>query len=160
VIVPPSGVRVLVATKPVDFRKGIDGLAALVQEHLRLDPYAGTIYVFRAKRADRVKLLIWDGSGLVMVYKRLEDGRFRWPSVEDGVMRLSPAQFSALIEGLDWRRVHARRVAKSAILPGWRCLSTIFRTISKRSRLCSLPLMRRQTRLTPGLLRSPPKSTV
>ena len=51
-IVPPSGVRVLVATKPVDFRKGIDGLAALVQEHLRLDPYAGTIYVFRAKRAE------------------------------------------------------------------------------------------------------------
>jgi transposase len=47
-----------------------------------------------------------------MVYKRLEDGRFRWPSVEDGVMRLSPAQFSALIEGLDWRRVHARRVAR------------------------------------------------
>ena len=111
-IVPPSGVRVLVATKPVDFRKGIDGFAALVQEHLRLDPYAGTIYVFRAKRADRVKLLIWDGSGLVMVYKRLEDGRFRWPSVEDGVMRLSPARFSALIEGLDWRRVHARRVAR------------------------------------------------
>ena len=111
-IVPPSGVRVLVATRPVDFRKGIDGLAALVQEHLRLDPYSGTIFVFRAKRADRVKLLIWDGSGLVMVYKRLEDGRFRWPSIEDGVMRLSPAQFSALIEGLDWRRVHARRVAR------------------------------------------------
>ena len=111
-IVPPSGVRVLVATKPVDFRKGIDGLAALVQEQLRLDPYSGTIFVFRAKRADRVKLLIWDGSGLVMVYKRLEDGRFRWPTVADGVMRLSPAQFSALIEGLDWRRVYARRVAR------------------------------------------------
>lgn len=111
-IVPPSGVRVLVATKPVDFRKGIDGLAALVQEHLTLDPYAGTIFVFRAKRADRLKLLVWDGSGLVMVYKRLEDGHFRWPSVQDGVMRLSPAQFSALIEGLDWRRVHARRVAR------------------------------------------------
>ena len=111
-IVPPGGVRVLIATKPVDFRKGIDGLAALVQAQFRLDPYSGTIFVFRAKRADRVKLLIWDGSGLVMVYKRLEDGRFRWPSVEDGVMRLSPAQFSALIEGLDWRRVHARRVAR------------------------------------------------
>ena len=104
--------EVYLCREPVDFRKGIDGLTALVQEHLRLDPYAGTIYVFRAKRADRVKLLIWDGSGLVMVYKRLEDGRFRWPSVADGVMRLSPAQFSALIEGLDWRRVHARRVAR------------------------------------------------
>jgi transposase len=108
VIVTPFGVRVLAATQPVDFRKGIDGLAALVQEHLRLDPYAGTIYVFRAKRADRVKLLIWDGSGLVVVYTRLEDGRFRWPSVEDGVLRLLPA----LIEGLDCCRVHARRVAR------------------------------------------------
>ena len=72
VIVPQSGVRVLVATRPVDFRKGIDGLAALVQEHLRLDPFTGTVFVFRAKRADRVKLLVWDGNGLVMIYKRLD----------------------------------------------------------------------------------------
>jgi transposase len=112
VIVPSSSVRVFIATQPVDFRKGIDGLAALVQEHLRLDPYSGTVFVFRAKRADRIKMLIWDGSGLVMVYKRLDDGRFRWPKIEDGVMRLSAAQLSALIEGLDWRRVHARRVAR------------------------------------------------
>jgi transposase len=112
VIVPASGVRVFIATKPVDFRKGLDGLAGLVQEHLRLDPYSGAIFVFRAKRADRVKLLIWDGSGLVLVYKRLEQGQFRWPSIEDGVMRLSPAQLAALIEGLDWRRVHTRRVAR------------------------------------------------
>lgn len=111
-IVAPSGVRVLVATKPVDFRKGIDGLAALVKEHLKLDPYGGTIFVFRAKRSDRIKLLIWDGSGLVLVYKRLEGGQFRWPRIDDGVMRLSAAQFSALLEGLDWSRVHARRVAR------------------------------------------------
>lgn len=111
-IVAPSGVRVLVATKPVDFRKGIDGLAALVQEHLKLDPYGGTIFVFRAKRSDRIKLLIWDGCGLVLVYKRLEGGQFRWPKIDDGVMRLSPAQLSALLEGLDWSRVHARRVAR------------------------------------------------
>jgi transposase len=107
VIVPPSGVRVLVATKPVDFRKGIDGLAALVQEHLRLDPYAGTIYVFRAKRADRVKLLIWDGSGLVMAYKRLEDTTFTWPAIQNGTMALNHAQFEALFAGLDWRKVKA-----------------------------------------------------
>mgnify|MGYP000960667627 CR=1 FL=1 len=111
-IVAPSGVRVLVATKPVDFRKGLDGLAALVQEQLLLDPYAGTVFVFRAKRADRIKLLVWDGSGLVLIYKRLEDSRFQWPKIDDGVMRLSPAQLSALLEGLDWRRVHARRVAR------------------------------------------------
>ena len=111
-IVPPTGIRVLVATKPVDFRKGMDGLAAYVQESFKADPFSGVIYVFRAKRADRVKLLFWDQTGLVLVAKRLEDGRFRWPAVQDGVMRLSPAQLSALLEGLDWSRVHARRVAR------------------------------------------------
>ena len=61
-IVPSGAVRVLVATRPVDFRKGMDGLAALVRETLGSDPYSGVIYVFRAKRADRVKLLLWDGT--------------------------------------------------------------------------------------------------
>ena len=69
-IIPSGTVRVLVATRPVDFRKGMDGLCALVQEALRCDPYSGVIYVFRSKRADRVKLLLWDGSGLVLVSKR------------------------------------------------------------------------------------------
>lgn len=109
-IVPPGPLRVLVATKPVDFRKGMDGLAALVKEQLGADPFSGVIYVFRAKRADRVKLLMWDGSGTVLVSKRLEEGKFRWPRVEDGVMRLTPGQLTALLEGLDWMRVHARRV--------------------------------------------------
>ena len=107
-----GGLRVFVASKPVDFRKGMDSLAALVQEHLRLDPFSGAVYVFRPKRADRVKLLIWDGTGLVLVYKRLEAGKFRWPRIEDGVMKLSPAQLGALFEGLDWSRVHARRVRR------------------------------------------------
>ena len=111
-IVPPTSVRVLVATKPVDFRKGMDGLAALVQEELKADPFSGVIYVFRAKRADRVKLLFWDGTGVCLLAKRLEGSKFRWPRIEDGVMRLSPAQLSALLEGLDWVRVHARRVAR------------------------------------------------
>jgi transposase len=109
-IVPPTGVRVLVATKPVDFRKGMDGLAAYVEQQLQVDPFSGVVYVFRAKRADRVKLLFWDQTGLVLVTKRLEDGRFRWPAIQDGVMRLSPSQLSALLEGLDWARIHMRRV--------------------------------------------------
>ena len=111
-IVLRTGIRVLVAIKPVDFRKGMDGLAAYVQEAFKADPFSGVIYVFRAKRADRVKLLFWDETGLVLVTKRLEDGRFRWPAIEDGVMRLSPAQLSALLGGLDWTRVHTRRVAR------------------------------------------------
>lgn len=109
-IVPPTGVRVLVATKPVDFRKGIDGLAAYVEQQLQADPFSGVVYVFRSKCADKVKLLFWDQTGLVLVTKRLEDGRFRWPAIQDGVMRLSPAQLSALLEGLDWSRMHMRRV--------------------------------------------------
>ncbi len=109
-IVPPTGVRVLVATKPVDFRKGMDGLAAYIEQQLQADPFSGVVYVFRAKRADKVKLLFWDQTGLVLVTKRLEDGRFRWPAIQDGVMRLSPGQLSALLEGLDWSRVHMRRV--------------------------------------------------
>ena len=109
-IVPSGAVRVLVAIRPVDFRKGMDGLAAVVRESLGADPYGGVIHVFRAKRADRVKLLFWDGTGVVLVTKRLEQGSFRWPTISDGVMRLSPAQLSALLEGLDWTRVRAVRV--------------------------------------------------
>jgi transposase len=111
-ITPASNVQVLVATKPVDFRKGADGLAALVQASLGADPFAGTIYVFRAKRADRVKLLWWDGTGVCLFAKRLEAGRFCWPRLEDGVLRLSPAQLAALLEGLDWARVRAREAAR------------------------------------------------
>lgn len=110
--------RVVVATRPVDFRKGHDGVAAVVQKQLGLDPHSGVAVVFRSKRGDRIKVLYWDGTGIVMTYKRLEDGKFAWPGVRDGVMRLSraqfEAQFEALFEGLDWRRVHARRVRRPA----------------------------------------------
>jgi transposase len=109
VIGPTGAVRVMVATRPVDFRKGAEGLSVLVREIMAADPFSGTIYVFRAKRADRIKLVFWDGSGLCLFAKRLEDGIFRWPKIEDGVMRLSAAQLSALLEGLDWRRVHETR---------------------------------------------------
>jgi transposase len=80
-------VKVFVATRPVDFRKGIDGLALAVQEMLGLDPFCGAVFVFRAKRADRIKLLVWDQTGMVLVHKRLEGGKFVWPQVRDGVMR-------------------------------------------------------------------------
>jgi transposase len=99
----------MVATKPVDFRKGAEGLAGLVREGMKADPFCGTVYVFRAKRADRVKLIFWDGTGVCLFAKRLEEGGFRWPKIEDGVIRLSAAQLSALLEGLDWKRVHEMR---------------------------------------------------
>jgi len=111
-IIPPGPLKVLVATQPVDFRKGMVGLASLVQRELRLDPFSGMLFIFRARRADRIKLLVWDGTGLVLVTKRLQDGKFRWPRPGDGVMRLLAAQAAALFEGLDWSRVHVPRVPK------------------------------------------------
>jgi transposase len=102
-------VRVLVATKPVDFRKGADGLAAVAKEALGQDPFTGTVIVFRARRADRIKIIVWDGSGLVMLWKALDEDAFRWPPISDGVMKLSAAQLAALLDGLDWTRVHPPR---------------------------------------------------
>jgi transposase len=101
---------IAVATKPVDFRRGSDGLVTLVRETLGQDPFSGTIFVFRSKRADRVKIMTWDGSGLVLFWKRLEHGVFRWPPVSDGVMRPTSAQLAALIDGMDWSRLEARDV--------------------------------------------------
>ena len=106
-MMPSHKVRILVATQPVDFRKGHDGLAALVQSALKEDPFTGTVFVFRSKRADRLKLLFWDGTGLVMTYKRLEESTFAWPAIRDGLMVLNHAQFEALFAGLDWRKVKA-----------------------------------------------------
>ena len=113
-ILPGQRLPIVIAMRPVDFRRGHDGLAATVQNELGLDPHSGLTVVFRSKRGDRIKVLVWDGTGLVLIYKRLESGSFTWPTVQDGVMRLSRAQFEALFEGLDWRRVMARRVPAPA----------------------------------------------
>jgi transposase len=105
----PAGARILLATKPVDFRKGAHSLAALAAETLGADPFSGAVLVFRSRRADRIKILVWDGSGLVLVWKQLEGGAFRWPPIVDGVLRLTPVEFAALFDGIDWRRVQATR---------------------------------------------------
>jgi transposase len=113
VITPSHKVWIFVASDPVDFRKGPDSLAALVAAEYGGKPYSGVIYVFRAKRADRIKLIWWDGTGLCLMAKRLEQGAFRWPRIQEGVMRLTAAQLGALLEGLDWRRVHGGRRPKA-----------------------------------------------
>jgi transposase len=105
----PSGARVLLATRPIDFRKGAHGLAVLAQEVLAEDPFCGTVIVWRSKRSDRVKILVWDTSGLVLIWKQLQQGSFRWPPIMDGVMKLSPVEFAALFDGLDWTRVQATK---------------------------------------------------
>ena len=105
----PAGVRILLASKPVDFRKGAHALAALAAAELGTDPFSGVVLVFRAKRADRIKIVTWDDSGLVLVWKQLEGGAFRWPPIVDGVLRLTSVEFAALFSGIDWRRVQATR---------------------------------------------------
>lgn len=74
----PSGVKVFLGMAPVDFRKGPDSLLALVR-HSGADPFSGALYAFRAKRADRVKIVWWDGTGVCLYAKRLEKDRFCWP---------------------------------------------------------------------------------
>ncbi len=113
-IVAGQRLPILIATRPVDFRCGHQALALMVQTELKLDPHCGITAIFRSKRGDRLKILVWDGTGKVLIYKVLEQGGFAWPKVQEGTMRLSRAQFEALSEGLDWRRVVAQRVPPPA----------------------------------------------
>jgi transposase len=110
-ITVPAGIRVLVASRPVDFRRGADSLAALVREQLKHDPFSGTIFIFRSKRADRLKILAWDGSGLVLFWKRLEQEHSagRRSARHDAAV---PSQLAALVDGLDWSRLYARDVPR------------------------------------------------
>ncbi|MGY4379477.1 transposase [Bradyrhizobium sp. i1.3.6] len=103
-IAPGAELKIYIATRPVDFRCGHDGLAAKVQEMLGLDPFSGAAFVFRSKRAERIKILVWDRTVLVLVHKRLEGCKFVWPKIADGVMRN--------------RRRRSRRCSK-AWIGGW-----------------------------------------
>jgi transposase len=99
----PSGVRVWIATGHTDMRPGMPSLALTVQESLKRDPHAGDLYIFRGRRGDLVKILWHDGLGMSLYAKRLERGRFLWPSSADGVVTITPAQLGYLLEGIDWR---------------------------------------------------------
>ena len=98
-----GGTSVWLACGVTDLRNGFDGLAGLVQTHLGKDAFSGQLLVFRGRRGDRVKMLWWDGDGLCLFAKRLEVGRFVWPQALSGVVHLSQAQLSMLLEGIDWR---------------------------------------------------------
>ena len=107
----PAGVRVWLATGHTDMRRGFPGLALLVQEtlkasddaKLRLDPHGGHLFVFRGKRGDLVKIIWHDGQGACLFSKKLERGRFIWPTPTDGAVTISPAQLGYMLEGIDWR---------------------------------------------------------
>jgi transposase len=94
----PTGVRVWLATGHTDMRKGFDGLALLVQETLKRDPHCGHLFVFRGRRGDLIKVLWHDGQGLCLYAKRLERGRFLWPSPADGAVTITLAQLGYLLD--------------------------------------------------------------
>ena len=106
----PGGARVRLATGRTDMRKGMNGLALQVQEVLGRDPHSGHLFVFRGRRGDLIKILWHDNQGMCLFVKRLEAGRFVWPSPAEGVVTITPGQLGYLLEGIDWRMPrHTRR---------------------------------------------------
>ena len=99
----PASTRVWLAAGVTDMRKGFNGLAALAQDVLKQDPFSGHLFVFRGRRGDLLKVIWFDGQGACLFSKRLERGRFVWPSATTGKVTLTPAQLSMLLEGIDWR---------------------------------------------------------
>jgi len=100
----PSGTQIWIAAGKTDLRRGFTGLSAMVQTTLQQDPFSGHVFVFRGRRGDLLKVLWWDGDGLCLLAKRLERGRFVWPQADSGVVTLTRAQLSMLLEGIDWRQ--------------------------------------------------------
>jgi len=109
------GTKVYLACRPVSMRYGFDGLAAQVKQVLDADPFSGHVFIFRARRADYLKILHYDGSGLCLFAKRLEAGKFVWPPVVDGGMVLTPAQLALLLEAIDWRRTVASEMPRRPV---------------------------------------------
>jgi transposase len=99
----PASTKVWLAAGVTDMRKGFNGLAALAQDVLKQDPFSGHLFVFRGRRGDLLKVIWFDGQGACLYSKRLEKGRFVWPSATTGKVTLTPAQLSMLLEGIDWR---------------------------------------------------------
>lgn len=91
--------QIYIVCGKTDLRRGIDGLAAVVQQQFELDPYNQSLYLFCGTRKDRFKALYWDGDGFLLLYKRIEDGRLQWPVDQDAVRKLNYKQFSRLING-------------------------------------------------------------
>ena len=103
----PQSVRILIGSTPIDMRKSIDGLTAIVQEELGEDAYSGALFVFVSRRCDRAKILTWDKGGFVLVYKRLERGQFKLPHMDPSTMavEIDATQLAMLLDGIDFGRV-------------------------------------------------------
>ena len=104
--------RVFIACGYTDLRRGIDGLASIVQSQFRLDPFTNTLFLFCGRRRDRIKALYWEGNGFVLLYKRLENGAFQWPRSEDEARELTAQQYRWLMEGLQIDQPKAHKAVK------------------------------------------------
>ena len=114
----PSSTRVWLACGVTDMRKGFPGLAAQAERVLKADPHCGHLFIYRGRRGDLIKMIWWDGQGACLFSKRLERGRFVWPSASEGKVSVTPAQLSMLLEGIDWRApVRTWRPLAAVILP-------------------------------------------
>jgi len=99
--------QIWLAVAPVDMRRGLDGLSAIVQQNLGHSPCTGSAFIFRNRAGNRLRLLLWDGNGVWLCQRRLHRGSFVWPKVNDKVFELSQAQWHWLIAGVDWQRLSA-----------------------------------------------------
>jgi transposase len=108
--------HIYIACGYTDLRKSIDGLALLVQKNYELDPYANSLFLFCGKRNDRIKALYWEGDGFVLLYKRLERGRFQWPRTKEQALAVSTQQFRWLMEGLAIEQPKALKRCESLAL--------------------------------------------
>lgn len=106
--------EIYIACGYTDMRKSIDGLAALVQEHFKMDPFSPTLYIFCGRRCDRIKALLWEGDGFLLLYKRLENGKFQWPRNKDELKPITWQQFRWLMEGLKPEQKKVIKPAKIA----------------------------------------------
>jgi len=102
----PAQIWLVVA--PVDMRRGLDGLSAIVQQSLRHSPCAGSAFIFRNRAGNRLRLLVWDGNGVWLCQRRLHQGGFVWPKMGDSVFALNQAQWQWLVAGVNWQRLSAR----------------------------------------------------
>ena len=111
----PSGTRIFMAVAPVEMRRSFSGLCAIITETLGANPIGGDLFLFRGKRSDRVKAIIWDRTGLAIWYKRLERGKYKWPSPDADSMELTEQELALLLDGVDFTRI--RRLPSFALHP-------------------------------------------
>jgi len=112
----PAGQQVFLVTGYTDLRRSIDGLAAIVQGQLELDPFSTALFLFCGRHCDRIKGLLWEGDGFLLLYKRLDNGRFQWPRNETEAKLLTPQQTRWLLEGLKIEQPKAIREGKPGAL--------------------------------------------